>query len=309
MASLLQLQDFPELVFKTQVAGENKERPDLVGFDISGKELLICEAKFWAGLTENQPLGYLKRLSATENSTERALVFICPNKRVPALWGELARICGNNVSETNMTAGSYKTKVNGINMAITSWRSIIDILLQVLSAEHSPLVADLHQLQGLCDEMDEKMFIPFEPEDFGIDKARRITSFYDIVDKVADEIINKMNASSKGLKATSRRGEYIRYLGLPGYGISITYSCKYWMDKAETPFWLTIREVIDNKWTNAEQAYIKLKPIENAFPKRLFISNYQELLIPLYAPAYRYESDVVKALYDSVNEIFELYLV
>lgn len=78
--------DFEDLIFSTQNSGKNLERPDIPGFDANGKEVLILEAKFWAALTDNQPMEYLKRLK--QNS---ALVFICPKPRVRPVFGELLR--------------------------------------------------------------------------------------------------------------------------------------------------------------------------------------------------------------------------
>jgi len=40
----------PDLLFRTQVVGDNLERPDLVGIDPEGREVFILEAKFWAEL-------------------------------------------------------------------------------------------------------------------------------------------------------------------------------------------------------------------------------------------------------------------
>ena len=53
---------------RTEVTGDKGERPDLVGWDENGDERLLIEAKFWAGLTDNQPNGYLKRLRRAERS-------------------------------------------------------------------------------------------------------------------------------------------------------------------------------------------------------------------------------------------------
>ena len=41
---------------RTQATGKDGARPDLVGFDERGAKRLLIEAKFWAGLTDNQRL-------------------------------------------------------------------------------------------------------------------------------------------------------------------------------------------------------------------------------------------------------------
>jgi hypothetical protein len=45
--------------FQSQAADEQGNIPDLIGLDALGAEWLFIENKFWAGLTENQPAGYL----------------------------------------------------------------------------------------------------------------------------------------------------------------------------------------------------------------------------------------------------------
>ena len=61
--------DLPDsLRYSTQVRGKDATRPDLVGKDRSGREVVLIEAKFWAGLTDMQPISYLDRLTTETNS-------------------------------------------------------------------------------------------------------------------------------------------------------------------------------------------------------------------------------------------------
>jgi hypothetical protein len=73
-----------QLSYLTQSVGEHEERPDVVGQTADGVERLLIEAKFWAGLTENQPVGYLNRLP-----TGGVLLFVVPEKRLHSCWSEL----------------------------------------------------------------------------------------------------------------------------------------------------------------------------------------------------------------------------
>ena len=45
-----------------QSTGDENERPDMAGIDKTGREIVLCEMKFYAGLTPNQPITYLERL-------------------------------------------------------------------------------------------------------------------------------------------------------------------------------------------------------------------------------------------------------
>ena len=76
---------------RTQATGEEGERPDLVGFDDDGGERVLVEAKFWAGLTRNQPNEYVRRLALDRPA---ALLFVAPAARLETLWPELCRQAG-----------------------------------------------------------------------------------------------------------------------------------------------------------------------------------------------------------------------
>ena len=74
--------------FQTEAIGAEGERVDLVCYDEHGAERVLIEAKFWAGLTDNQPNTYLARLP---EGTSSALLFVVPAQRIETLWPELCR--------------------------------------------------------------------------------------------------------------------------------------------------------------------------------------------------------------------------
>ena len=53
--------------------------------------------KFYAGLTENQPLGYLERL---QKAGGHGLIFVCPKARQTNLWAKLKEVCAEQQVET-----------------------------------------------------------------------------------------------------------------------------------------------------------------------------------------------------------------
>ncbi|MCL1827653.1 MAG: hypothetical protein FWG20_06370, partial [Candidatus Cloacimonetes bacterium] len=76
--------NFKNISYITQNIGENKERPDISGIDENGLEQIIIEAKFWASLTDNQPVEYLKRLN-----NDSVLLFVCPTLRKVSIGTEI----------------------------------------------------------------------------------------------------------------------------------------------------------------------------------------------------------------------------
>lgn len=62
LASRLDISLEEKLQYICQSVGDDNERPDMAGVDSNQCECILCEMKFYAGLTPNQPLGYLERL-------------------------------------------------------------------------------------------------------------------------------------------------------------------------------------------------------------------------------------------------------
>lgn len=240
-----------DLNYVCQSVGENQERPDIAGIDTNGAERILCEAKFYAGLTENQPNGYLDRLRK-ENGL--GLVFICPAARKTTLWSKLLDLCKEreiiNVDEFCVT-------IDSIRMSIVTWGEIIEALQRVASAEAQDSLPDIYQLDGFCRMMDSDAFIPLSLDDLGPEKARGEERYYRILDELIESLRMEkaLSPSTKGVKATAYRQGYARAIKIRGYWVSINYDRELWMNTAskETPFWVAIRS--GNDWKQDE--YIK----------------------------------------------------
>ena len=73
ISQIIGIGNLPELNFRTQIIGDNVKGLIYQAM-ILNNELVLCESKFWAGLTDNQPLGYIKRLRDNGVSAEKALI-------------------------------------------------------------------------------------------------------------------------------------------------------------------------------------------------------------------------------------------
>ncbi len=229
-----------ELNYVCQSVGENQERPDIAGVDASGKEHVLCEAKFYAGLTENQPNAYLDRL---EKETASGLVFICPAARKVTLWSKLLDLC----KERNVTAvDEFCVGIDKVRMSIVTWGEIINALRRVSASEAPEALPDIHQLDGFCRMMDSEAFIPFSSEDFGPINAVKEERHYQVLDTVFNLLIadKSLKSSAKGLKATAYRNGYVRYIRVMEHALSINYDRRLWRTpgSTETPFWVEIMD-------------------------------------------------------------------
>ena len=66
------------------------QRVHLTIRDAGGVVRVLVENKFWAGLTETQPVGYLDQLPSDVSA---ALLFVVPHTRLHSVWAELKERC------------------------------------------------------------------------------------------------------------------------------------------------------------------------------------------------------------------------
>ena len=299
MSSSLGIDIEDDTTYSCQSVGESGERPDMSGVNSEGKEIILCEMKFYAGLTSNQPNTYLDRL-IKENG--KALVFVCPEKRRVSLWNKLKGLC-KEADRKMWDEEDYRVIVDGVTMAIVSWKEIIDTLRKKAASDSvESLKADIEQLYGFCEMMDSTAFIPFSPEDMGPDVARKEERYYQVIDRVVDclEANPKYETSFKGLRASPNRSGYNRGINLNDYIVILMYNRTAWMNKssAETPFWYY---VVDNKWEQSELIMKKVKSIPEY--EREYIDN--RVSIALYAPLYAHIDEIAADMMRQITHFID----
>lgn len=92
---------------------ESDARPDMWGYDESGPRVLL-ENKFWAGLTEQQPVGYLRLLA--NYGQPSTLLVVVPETRLEIIWRELAR----RLSQSEMSLSSCTVPAGFFRLARTT---------------------------------------------------------------------------------------------------------------------------------------------------------------------------------------------
>ena len=289
-----------ELNYVCQSVGEKLERPDIAGMDASGNELILCEAKFYAGLTENQPNGYLDRL---KKEGAFGLVFICPAARKITLWSKVLELCKNRAVET---VDDFCVTVDGVRMSILTWGEIVESLRHVASSASPESLPDIYQLDGFCRLMDRESFIPFATEDFGPENAIREERHYQVLDAVFDRLIadKSLRSSAKGLRATPYRHGYVRYIKVLDHALSINYDRRLWRSAGseETPFWVEIADGNFKQPSEYRQAF-------NRYIASLKESIYDGIALALFAPANasldEVAEELVRQILQYISEIDE----
>src|ERR1035441_9513543 len=117
--------DLPSLRFRTQ-HGEDNARPDMEGHADNMRRAFI-ENKFWAGLTENQPVHYLELLAA--NTEPSVLLVVVPAARQETVWRELLRRLEYDKS-LHASKGDIRTITTGLGpiLALTSWGKLLSAI-------------------------------------------------------------------------------------------------------------------------------------------------------------------------------------
>jgi hypothetical protein len=286
-----------ELLYASQIASEDRSRPDLIGRDRDGVVRLILEAKFWAGLTEAQPTQYLQSLPAPG-----VLLFIAPEARLDLLWPELRTRLRENGLEMveDGTELVRMIQVQGRTLALMSWRVLLNNLLAATenSGELSS-AADVRQLIALCERMDTEAFLPLTSEELTAINGRRTVQFGELASSITDELVARGEARVKGLRAAAGNGWYGRYLILRGYGCLLYFSAELWAEWGQSPLWITIKEVKRQEWVANQRIASALQAAGMAF-----WFDEDGAHVPLRLPTGTELDEVRRSVLSQIGEIF-----
>ena len=124
-----------------------------------------------------------------------------------------------------------------------------------------------------------------------------------------DTITQKLKAlkicTTKGLKSSGGLGYYVRSMIINGFGCSLWFSAELWGEDAETPIWLSVKEVAGNKWIYSRTAKNLLSKLEFEIPSRL-VDDEDAIYIPIFLRSGVEQDEVIDNIIDQINEIVEL---
>jgi hypothetical protein len=276
---------FENLKYITQSVGKNKERPDISGIDTHGNERIIIETKFWSSLTDNQPIEYLNRLKE-----QTVLIFVCPKLRELSLLGEIEiKIQHSNITYKNNNG--FEVEGNKYIFVI-DWQSILVMIKQTLIENNEiKLVSDIDQIIGFCEIIDNNTFLPIQDYDLSPSTAKRIISYYDLLDKIYDKLQKEIKAYKGTLKATGQRFGYTIYFMINNYCITLELHFLFWQKIADTPFWIAIKP----EWNKPQPVDFrdKLKKISAKTNIKIYENDFNDLLYFALKPKLNEVEDVV----------------
>ena len=210
------------------------KRPDVLLLGIDGQRVGFMEVKFWAGLTEAQPVNYL---NALHDSTQEVLVFLAPARRLASLRNELVERC-NVASLATDVRSEVALDCNGIRVALLAWSHLLEQLERSTTDDRQTL-ADVEQLRGLCNAVEaEETYSLTREEVDDIATPKRYLLLAQLASEVVDRWVAVGTGSVKGLKATARAagpGRYVN-LGRAGCWVGLDHEC--WASHGRSPIWL-----------------------------------------------------------------------
>ena len=291
---------------RTQVGGEDGTRPDLVGFDENSNECLIIEAKFWAGLTGNQPTADLKRLPS-----EKALLFVVPVSRIETLWAELRHLAGiygsisifmssTEFKSATVSRADFGTKY----LMLISWQ---DLLNHLENADDLDMIDEIRQLQGFVNRIDESGFPPLRIEELGPEFPRRLRGLRQLVNDATNRSVERQYADIAGLRITPRYRGYGRYLRIAGAGVWFGVDSVRWAKGSypDTPIWLIFEQWKADSSIRLDQTRKALESLEHSDPKECY-GEVVEVVVPIPLPVgIDYES-VLESVVGRIKRIAEL---
>ena len=298
--------ELPTLQFHTQQT-EGCIRPDMWGFAGVDPRVYV-ENKFWAGLTDNQPVSYLNQLA--EYVYRTLLLVVAPEPRVHTLWRELScRVAnaGISVSDRDPAAGIVHsvTTESGPVLAITSWTRLLSVL-ELEAADDQNARSDLIQLRALCDAADSQAFVPISSEELTNQRTPAfVLQLSEIVQVSTDLAVSEGVLSIDGLRPQAswdRIGRYIYFSHKDGVGAWLGIRFDLWRQHGGSPMWLVfhpgdfgraheVRPLLD-PWAAREGVFSAMDD--------------QKVLIAVDLPVGKDKDEVVRSVVDRLKEIAEI---
>jgi hypothetical protein len=168
------------------------------------------------------------------------------------------------------------------------------------------LISDVDQIIGFCDTIDSNAFLPLQSDDLSPKYAKRIKSYYDLIDKVVDELKKRGFADTIGLKMTAQRFGYTGYLHIKQFGVSLNLDFDSWAESADTPFWLGVQHITsDKKWAMTNELRKECKKTAPQLGYIIDETDNEEIFFALFPPFDKTEDTVISSLADQIIKLIK----
>jgi hypothetical protein len=219
--------------------------PDVQIRDDSGRTYLL-EAKFWSGLTENQPNKYLERIRRNNGG---ALIFLVPDRRLTHIQSEVKKRM-DHVHECHQEGTNLQIE-DWATVGFIGWSELLAALWAAAEKGNDPnILHNLYQIRSVVDKMDRSGFVPFDPLLFSPVTGKFRDQLMDLVDELVE---NNPRFNTDNLKTGGNKYSYARFFKLDGLGCFLYHSSELWMLHQETPLYFCISS---KDWKTGERISI-----------------------------------------------------
>ena len=206
-------------------------RPDMKICDSGGQLRVLVENKFWAGLTNSQPVDYLKMLPEAKDLSS-GLLFIVPKQRVEMIWNELKTRChkaGLDLGQDSPKGAPVRWVTVGTKtMLVTNWQNVLNTLDGAANGED--IWCDLLQFRQLVKTLENLQAFPALRSDevTNAEAAQRMINYIELINYICEglaeaDIAYRGNAGSSfndqafycALKWPNPKGRTVGWLALP----------------------------------------------------------------------------------------------
>ena len=214
-------------------------QPDLTISDSEGRRRIFIENKFWAGLTDAQPVRYLADLP---DDLPSGLVFIVPEQRIPTVWEELKRRSRESYELEDDSPSDTMTRLQmgTRTMCITSWRHVLDLLKQI--SPDDDVRCDVMQLGGLARFGDSDEFPPLRDDEISdVSIPGRMINYCNLVEPIVEVLEARRVARRGRLQITNDWHDTGRYFKvLDKFDVWLGVAREPWRSTSITPLWLRV---------------------------------------------------------------------
>lgn len=299
----------PNLWFRTQQT-EELNRPDMWGYDEQGLPHLFIENKFWAGLTDHQPVGYLQRLAGYAAPT--VLLVIAPEIREETLWRELTqRLVAQGIAMTEQTTSTLIGRCVGTGsgpvLALTSWERILSVL-EAEAADEVATKSNLFQLRSLCQAADHDAFVPFSSEYLSDQQTPafllQLTSIISasLEKAISEGILTLKGVSSAWIGKADKLGRYANRSGHLDAGIRFGIHFELWKRFGVTPLWVVFSHT---DWGRGHEVRALLEPW--ASREAIFTVTHDDgFAVAIDIPFGEEKESVVRSIVNQIRKIVDL---
>ncbi len=305
VATLLRgvIPNLPALIFRTQHT-DGAIRVDMCGFADAEVRVFI-ENKFWAGLTDSQPVLYLQKLAAFPQPT--LLLVIAPARRQDAIWRDLTRRLSEEgifVSTRESAPGIHRSLTTDLGpvLALTTWSNVLS-MIELEVADDATARADLTQLRALCDTADIEAFSPLAASELSDQRTPALmiqlgNIVQDVIERAVTEKILDITRLMP-MHSWDRMGRYAKLCCELDAGIWLGVRFDLWKSHGISPLWLVFNNTEFGKSEEA-RPLIERWAAKN---RRLTTVDEYQLAIALDIPVGEEKEAIVHSLVQDLKEI------